>query len=168
VYVSRPTPLLSVDCSIVYWLRTDWVGSADYNLANKLPTGTWYSTLGKGECGNPAANGVCDWRVVRRVKMVRKKCQEAFVLARVEQVGSQCFAGCGGGANVTRRGTKCWTNCFYDTVIGPRSNGTVYTDGTKYGMKAADLTNAWLAAFKSADPSEGGCPDVAVPPAVTE
>ena len=95
---------------------------------------------------------------MRRVKTVEKGCQEAFLLQRVEQVGSRCFAGC--GAKPVARGTKCWTDCFYDTVVGPRSNSTVYPDGRLHGMAGADLTAAWLQAFHSSDPAEGGCPDV--------
>ena len=89
---------------------------------------------------------------------MEKGCQEAFLLQRVEKVGSRCFAGC--GAKPVARGTKCWTDCFYDTVVGPRSNSTVYPDGRLHGMAGADLTAAWLQAFHSSDPAEGGCPDV--------
>jgi hypothetical protein len=130
-----------------------------YNLAQKLPTGTWYSTLGKGECGNPASHGTCAWRILRRVKTVAKKCQEENVLSRVETIGAACFQGCPGKKPVARD-TKCWTDCFYDTVIGPRSNSTAYPNGSAQGVDSELLTGAWLAAFRSSDPKHGGCPDL--------
>ena len=95
------------------------------------------------------------------------------MISVVEKAGADCFATCNESKAAahtsahkttvhTTRGTKCWTDCFYDTVIGPRSNETVYSDGTKQGMRAEDLTSAWLAAFRSEDHAKGGCPNVNV------
>eukprot|EP01050_Picozoa_sp_SAG11_P006189 SAG11_NODE_470_length_9205_cov_4.727872_2_plen_267_part_00 len=121
-----------------------------------MPSGIWYSTLSQGECGSSKPGSTCSWRIAQTVKRISKRCQEAHVLAKVQEAGKACFEGCPEGA--TNQSTRCWTNCFYDTVIGPKSNRTAYSGKTQQGMDATVLTRAWEAAFESSDATKGGCP----------
>ena len=71
-----------------------------YNSAQKFG-GYWYSTLSKGECGNPAAGGNCTWRVAQRIKRIKKSCQTAYLFGVVEKAGDACFSACPQPRNVS-------------------------------------------------------------------
>jgi hypothetical protein len=128
-----------------------------YNAAQKLG-GLWYSTLEEGNCDRPGISQAnCTWRIAETSKRVSKTCQESHVFDVVEERGAACFQQCGPARNLS---TACWTNCFYDTVFGPKSNATAYPVGSNVGMDAQEIVDAWLAPFRSSDAAKGGCPAV--------
>jgi len=120
-----------------------------YNVAQKLQ-GNWFSTLQQGWCGHAGPN--CTWRVVEQVKRINKTCQENFVFNVIEDKGKGCFDAC---PRPLDQSGACWTNCLYDTMLGPKSNSTVYGPGSSAGMAATTLVDAWVAPF-----ADNGCPNV--------
>jgi hypothetical protein len=125
-----------------------------FNTAQLLQ-GMWYSTLSNGQCGHAGTN--CTWRVAETVKRVSKDCQQQTVFEAVQEHGAECFDGCPKPLNVS---TACWTNCFYNTMLGPNANSTAYPTGAGAGLDADDLVAAWLRPFESDDPTKGGCPGI--------
>eukprot|EP00035_Acanthoeca_spectabilis_P006054 m.119968 g.119968 ORF g.119968 m.119968 type:complete len:410 (+) comp13328_c0_seq2:32-1261(+) len=137
-----PTPGRSYDFE--FW---------NYNMAHKF-NGFWYSTMASGQC-NASGTGPCYWRVVESVKTVQTNCQRANVYSVVEKNGAPCFSQC---PSPTDNTTKCWVDCYFDTVLGTGSSTSI-TDPNA-GMSVSTLRDAWTAAFNSEDPSKGGCPAV--------
>jgi len=126
----------------------------NYNMAQKTQ-GFWYSTLTSGQC-NSTGTGPCYWRIVEKVKTVKADCQRATVYSTVQKAGAGCFSTCPMPLDNT---TKCWADCYFDTILGQSSSSTVIKDPTQ-GMSLDVLSKAWTAAFQSDDPTTGGCPAV--------
>jgi hypothetical protein len=95
--------------------------------------------------------------VVNTIKTVKASCQRSHVYQTVEKAGSPCFSKC---PSPTDNSTKCWVDCYFDTVLGSGSSTSVITDPTNSGMLPQELYKAWTAAFVTEDPSSGGCPPV--------
>ena len=104
------------------------------------------------------------WRVVKVEKVVTKACSDASLYNAIEARDSVgCFDACGDGASTPRNtSSPCWIGCFYRTILG--AEGMLPTGaGRAGGMSYESLAAAWEAPFASSDPSQGGCPAVAVP-----
>ena len=114
--------------------------------------GMWYSTFAESE-------GTA-WRVVEVEKVVTKACSDASLYDAIEARDSvKCFDACGGAPRNTS--SPCWIGCFYRTILG--AEGMLPTGaGRPGGMSYESLAAAWEAPFASSDPSQGGCPAVAV------
>ena len=116
--------------------------------------GAWYSTFAASE--NSA------WRVVKVEKVVTKACSDASLYDAIEARDSvKCFDACGGASSPRNTSSPCWIGCFYRTILG--AEGMLPTGaGRPGGMSYESLAAAWEAPFASSDPSQGGCPAVAV------
>ena len=92
------------------------------------------------------------WRNARVVKAINSKCQATALDAAVAKTGAGCFDLCPQPANAS---SACWVDCFFETVLGKGHNSSVAPEG---GMRASDVTAAWLRGFESDEPAQGGCP----------
>ena len=124
--------------------------------------GMWYSTF--------AASEGSAWRVVEVEKVVTKACSDASLYGAIEARDSVgCFDACGTASSSRNTASSprntsspCWIGCFYRTILG--AEGMLPTGaGRAGGMSYESLAAAWEAPFASSDPSQGGCPAVAVP-----
>lgn len=112
--------------------------------------GEWYSHPSLGQCvdGHYVGDGSgCTWRVVERSRVIKASCIYARLYTNVEGHDPACFAACPQPNNVT---SDCFLSC--------------YSKATRE-MTHDQLTEPWIKAFASPDPSAGGCPEVDVPPA---
>lgn len=118
--------------------------------------GYWYSSLRESYCGEGADyySSDCTWRVVSVPKVVTKECHADTFLGVVEQENQGCFSACGAARNTS---SVCWTQCFYETVLGPNSGKA---GGAVAGMDLQKLLSGWTAPFDSEDAAVGGCPNV--------
>lgn len=118
--------------------------------------GIWYSTTREGNCANPSAG--CAWRVVENVKTINASCANEKVHALVQDRGRQCFDQCDQPRNTT---SDCWILCFFQTVLGRDPLHLAKLTGA-VPMTRPEIEEAWIAAFESDDPTNGGCPRVGV------
>ena len=133
-----------------------------YNIADLLG-GHWYSTVESGLCGGKTATA-CTWRVAEVVKKVSRTCHNQGVFAAVQVHGRACFDTCPQPRNSS---SECWIRCYYNTMLGPNSGTGFGEPNSSYlagHMPIATLEDAWLAAFRSDDPEQGGCPNLIPPP----
>ena len=130
-----------------------------FNTWQKLG-GEWYSTPRSGLCaaGRRIGDGNCTWRVKRLLKTVDKQCADRGVFSVVEAHDRRgCFTNCPQPRNTS---SACWTECFYETMLGPLAGDGLGDAFLRGGVPVSALEKAWLAPFGSSEPSRGGCPDL--------
>ena len=90
------------------------------------------------------------------LKTVNATCANNNVLRVVQQSthGKECYGKCT-PAERAEPTSNCSTLCFFQTVIG-RSKS--FPQLAHSGMQGSALTSAWMRAFDSDDPAQGGCP----------
>lgn len=121
--------------------------------------GSWFSPLSLGRCDDSEAP--CTWRYVRTEKRVHRECHRNSFLSAVEAhfkpgCVERCHdSGSGASRNVS---SSCWSRCWMRAALGPQA--ARWPIRSDRGMSAEDLRNAWLVAFASEDPEQGGCPHV--------
>jgi hypothetical protein len=127
-----------------------WYGVA--NLGNGYSTNIWYETPAKGECaeGEPLGTNGCTWRLISTLKYANATCVDEKADAAVERHGHVCFDECPKPLN---RNTDCYLDCYRNTLMGDASQNITR-------MPPASMIDAWVHAFTSDDPSDGGCPHV--------
>eukprot|EP01060_Flectonema_neradi_P035187 TRINITY_DN63_c0_g1_i7.p1 TRINITY_DN63_c0_g1~~TRINITY_DN63_c0_g1_i7.p1 ORF type:complete len:531 (+),score=123.33 TRINITY_DN63_c0_g1_i7:59-1594(+) len=116
-----------------------------------LMNGTWYSTTDNGYC-NGTITDDCWWNVDGAIRTVNQTCVDGNVVNAVYNYNSTCFQTCPQPHNIS---TNCVVDCLFINIFG--ENGAP-------PMDTNILTDAFLKSFSETDPSEGGCPEIRVPP----
>eukprot|EP00730_Choanoeca_flexa_P001221 TRINITY_DN10536_c0_g2_i1.p2 TRINITY_DN10536_c0_g2~~TRINITY_DN10536_c0_g2_i1.p2 ORF type:complete len:289 (+),score=42.54 TRINITY_DN10536_c0_g2_i1:2059-2925(+) len=124
-----------------------------YNLA-QLFGGFWYSTTDTGACSQTSQDAPCTWQLVEVHKRVHKRCSDQLLNSVVYQHNQSCFDAC---PQPTNSSTQCFSQCFFNTVLGPQYSSRNYDPSTATMDK-----NIFSKTFQQAfmDVSEGGCPEV--------
>ena len=110
--------------------------------------GRWYSTVDRGECGNPEATA-CRWAAGATIKTVSAACQAAKVRAAVEAAGHGCFAALPVPIKPESFG---YVRCYYDTLLGPAAADTFPAPtgcGKGCGMPGKEIVDIWDHAFEA-------------------
>ena len=111
----------------------------------RLLNGSWFSTQAAGECRQGESVGVdCWWRIVAQERNVNASCVSERVLDEVLRHGASCFDDCGDAAR--NRSSACFVRCLFSTLTTQ--------------MDRAQILSPFEKAFESAEPAEGGCPEV--------
>lgn len=108
--------------------------------------GTWYSTVDAGDCDSPTRSS-CDWKLTKTIKKVNASCHADAVQARVERLGSRCFAACPDGGHAVH--TTCYITCYYETLLGPQAGAVINGTG---GLSTTELVRLWTDAFDNCPP----------------
>jgi len=120
-------------------------------LANKVKPGNWYSTESTGECGNPKANGACDWRVVNTSKIVNATCLNTNLVEAVVDSAGNALDKCGTCHFVNATLTSLDDCCIKGFFAGVAA------------MERDELLAPFEAAFSSTLPIAGGCAAIKPP-----
>ena len=102
----------------------------------------------------PRAARRCTWNLTRTVRRIASRCVFARVTAAVVSANASCFGACPQPTNLS---SPCCSECAMRTVLGPK--GSTQEIGPADGMPNEAILGAWSAAFATADPAKGGCPD---------
>ena len=127
------------------------------NLALKMSEGVsgyWYSTTDAGDCSIPNATSSCTWKLEATTRKIVAQCLETRVTEAVRKAGPACFSGC---AQPQNSSSPCVVGCYMSTILGVEGGSRLIATGE--GIDPQLIVQAWEAAFDSADPAKGGCPD---------
>jgi hypothetical protein len=127
------------------------------NLAVKMGTpipAYWFSTASAGDCAAAGAGPDCTWRLVATTRKIVARCLETRVTDAVRKQDPACFSACPQPQNAS---TACVVNCYMGAILGPTGGTGLLQPGQ--GVDPQLIVEAWEAAFDSADPAKGGCPD---------
>lgn len=120
----------------------------------RILNGSWYSTQAAGECQQGQLAGKdCWWRLVEQTRNINASCVSENVIAAVMQHAKEkkslCFETCPS----VDRSSPCWINCLFQTLVGSPEKKIP-------AMTKAQITAPFVRSFQSADPKNGGCPEV--------
>ena len=128
------------------------------NLALKMSEGVpgyWYSTTDVGDCSIPNATASsCTWKLEATTRKIVAQCLETRVTEAVRKAGPACFSRCTQPQNSS---SPCVVGCYMSTILGVEGGSRLIATGE--GIDPQLIVEAWEAAFDSADPAKGGCPD---------